>query len=267
MTIDQLRYVAEVMKCHSFNKASENLYVSQPAVSVAIRKLESELGEPLFIRNNNGVSPTPFGLELLPFIQNMISLYEQMPIQAYGKSAKKLLRISVANGGFRFFSRAVGQLYMSHKKDGVHLEFHDVTMEQSLSMVTNGTANIGGFAIWSFQKKEMESRLLRTGIHFVPLGSVPPSVSIGPQNPLWNRVEDWVTLDMIQNFPIIYSFKNSICLFACILAYLRVLNHVCSYRRAISSAFLTGSFLYSRILAVQSSKITAALVGPEFASG
>lgn len=208
MTIDQLRYVAEVMKCHSFNKASENLYVSQPAVSVAIRKLESELGEPLFIRNNNGVSPTPFGLELLPFIQNMISLYEQMPIQAYGKSAKKLLRISVANGGFRFFSRAVGQLYMSHKKDGVHLEFHDVTMEQSLSMVTNGTANIGGFAIWSFQKKEMESRLLRTGIQFVPLGSVPPSVSIGPQNPLWNRVEDWVTLDMIQNFPIIYSFSE-----------------------------------------------------------
>lgn len=208
MTIDQLRYVAEIVRCKSFNKASENLYISQPSLSVSIRKLEEELGEPLFIRNSNGVIPTPFGIELLPFIQDIVSLYEQMPLQVYGKASKNYLRISVANGGYRFFSELAGRLYMAHKEEGIHIEFHDVPPEESLSMVVAGTAQIGGFTIWSFQKKTIETRLNRMGIQFVSLGSCSPTVSIGPKNPLWGRKEDWVTLNMIQEFPIIYSFSE-----------------------------------------------------------
>lgn len=208
MTITQLRYVVEIVKCKSFNKASESLYISQPSLSIAIRKLEDELGEPLFIRSSNGVTLTPFGWELFPFIQDIINLYEQMPLQVYGKDAKNFLRLSVANGGYRYFSEVAGKLYMARKKDGIHIEFHDVTMEQSLSMVTNGTAHIGGFSIWSFQKKQIEIRLSRAGVQFVPLGTATPAVTVGPKNPLWERKEDWVTLDMIQGYPVIYSFSE-----------------------------------------------------------
>ena len=208
MTINQLRYVVEIVKCKSFNKASENLYISQPSLSIAIRKLEDELGEPLFIRSSNGVTLTPFGRELLPFIQNIVNLYEQMPLQVYGKSSKNFLRLSIANGGYRFFTEAAGNLYMDHKRDGIHIEFHDVTVEKSLSMVTNGTVQIGGFSIWSFQKKLMDMRLNRAGVLFVPLGVTGPTVTVGPKNPLWSRTEDWVTLDMVRNYPIIYSFSE-----------------------------------------------------------
>ena len=207
MTITQLLQVIEIVKCQSINKASENLYISQPSLSVSIRKLEEELGEPLFIRNSNGVTLTSFGVELLPFIQEIVKLYEQMPLQVYGKP-EKLLRISIANGGYRFFSEVAGRLYMAHKNDGIHIEFHDVTMEQSLSMVNDGSAHIGAFAIWSFQKKSMETRLSRLGVQFVPLGSTLPTVSIGPKNPLWTRQEDYVTFDMVKSFPIIYSFSE-----------------------------------------------------------
>jgi len=208
MTIEQLRYVSEIAKCRSFNRASENLYISQPSLSVSIRKLEKELGEPLFIRSNTGVIPTPFGHELLPFIQDIVNLYEQMPLQVYGKAEKNCARISVANGSFRFFSAAIGSLYMAHKEEGIHIELHDVPIEQSLAMVKAGAAQIGGFSIWSFQKELMESRLRRDGIQFVPLLTASPSVTVGPKNPLWTRAEDWVTIDMIRDFPIIYSFNE-----------------------------------------------------------
>lgn len=104
MTIAQLHQVLEIVKCKSFNKASENLYISQPSLSVSIRKLEEELREPLFIRNSNGVVPTSFCLELLPFIRDIVGLYEQMPLQVYGK-ARNYQRISISNGWLPLFLR------------------------------------------------------------------------------------------------------------------------------------------------------------------
>ena len=208
MTERDLIFVKTIADEGSISRAAHKLYISQPSLSVSIRKLEEELGEPLFVRNSNGIALTPFGIELLPFIQDIVSLYDQMPLQVYGKAAKNTLRISVANGGFRFFAEAIGKLYRVRKKDGIHIEFHDVPPEESLAMVIASTVQIGGFTIWSFQKESIETRLRRSGVRFVPLGLCCPAVSVGPKNPLWERKEDWVTQSMIQSFPIVYSFTE-----------------------------------------------------------
>ena len=46
---------------HSFSKAAEKLYISQPALSNAIKKVEKELGLQLFDRSSSPVRPTPAG--------------------------------------------------------------------------------------------------------------------------------------------------------------------------------------------------------------
>lgn len=209
MTINQLCYVVEIMKCKSFNKASERLYISQPALSISIRKLEMELGEALFIRSSAGIVPTAFCMELFPYIQKIVNLFEQMPLQVYGKDNKHRIRISVANGGFRYFSEIAGTLYIRHKTENIHIEFHDVSQEDSLLMVSQGLAQIGGYSIWSFQKESILKRLNSADICFVPIGTCPITVTLGPKNPLWYRTKNWVTIDMIQQYPIIYSFNES----------------------------------------------------------
>lgn len=65
MKINQLIYFAAVDKYGSFSKAAAALYVSQPSISVAIRELEEELGYPLILRGNKGVSFTLEGLRVL----------------------------------------------------------------------------------------------------------------------------------------------------------------------------------------------------------
>ena len=50
-----MNYVYEVYKERSFSKAAENLYISQPALSAMIKKVENKVGMPLFRRC------TPFG--------------------------------------------------------------------------------------------------------------------------------------------------------------------------------------------------------------
>ena len=61
MTLNELKFIVALAKARNFRKAAEACFVSQPALSFAVKKLEEELGVLLFERNRNEVSITPIG--------------------------------------------------------------------------------------------------------------------------------------------------------------------------------------------------------------
>ncbi|MCK5770679.1 hydrogen peroxide-inducible genes activator [Algiphilus sp.] len=61
MTLTELRYLVNLEKERHFGRAAERSFVSQPTLSVAIRKLEETLDVTLFERNRGEVRPTPVG--------------------------------------------------------------------------------------------------------------------------------------------------------------------------------------------------------------
>ena len=61
MTLTELRYIVAVARERHFGRAATACQVSQPSLSVAIRKLEEELGVKLFERRSNDVGLTPIG--------------------------------------------------------------------------------------------------------------------------------------------------------------------------------------------------------------
>jgi LysR family transcriptional regulator, hydrogen peroxide-inducible genes activator len=61
MTLAELRYIVAVARERNFRHAAEKAFVTQPALSIAIAKLEEELGAQLFERGRRGVSLTPVG--------------------------------------------------------------------------------------------------------------------------------------------------------------------------------------------------------------
>lgn len=65
MTLSELRFVVAVAKERNFRKASEKCFVSQPALSLAIKKLEEDLGVLIFERSRTDVSPTPIGEQII----------------------------------------------------------------------------------------------------------------------------------------------------------------------------------------------------------
>jgi DNA-binding transcriptional LysR family regulator len=62
----QLRAFLTIVRCGSLGLAAEALHVTQPALSRTVRKLEDQLGVPLFERRATGMELTPFGQALLP---------------------------------------------------------------------------------------------------------------------------------------------------------------------------------------------------------
>lgn len=84
MTLTELRYLVALSETGHFRKAAENCSVSQPTLSIAIKKLEDELGVNLFERARHRVSPTPVGERIvaqartvLQEASNLVRLAEQ----------------------------------------------------------------------------------------------------------------------------------------------------------------------------------------------
>ncbi|MFZ3172417.1 MAG: LysR family transcriptional regulator [Carboxydocellales bacterium] len=73
MDINQLRAFYHVSKCSNFSRASEELFISQPALSRQIASLETAVGMQLFYRNGRGVILTDAGRRLLPYAENVIA--------------------------------------------------------------------------------------------------------------------------------------------------------------------------------------------------
>ena len=74
MDINQLEVLVTVAQEQSFSRAAERLHRTQPAVSQAVKRLEEELGEPLFDRSSKDGTLTAAGRVLLVYAQQMINL-------------------------------------------------------------------------------------------------------------------------------------------------------------------------------------------------
>lgn len=71
MNSDQLKQFKAIAECGSITKASEKLYITQPALSMALSRLEEELARPLFLRDGRRLVITQDGEKLL-YYANMV---------------------------------------------------------------------------------------------------------------------------------------------------------------------------------------------------
>jgi len=85
MTLTELRYIVAVARLQHFGRAAEACFVSQPTLSVAVKKLEDELGVQLFERGPGEVSITPAGRRVVEQAQR--ALEEADKVKTLAKSA------------------------------------------------------------------------------------------------------------------------------------------------------------------------------------
>ncbi|MCB1723107.1 MAG: LysR family transcriptional regulator [Chromatiaceae bacterium] len=72
MTLNELRYIVAVAREKHFGHAAEACFISQPTLSVAVKKLEEELGVSLFERRKGEVSVTPIGEQIVARAQRVL---------------------------------------------------------------------------------------------------------------------------------------------------------------------------------------------------
>lgn len=72
MTLTELKYIVAVAREKHFGRAAEACFVAQPTLSVAIKKLEDELGVAIFERGGTEISVTPIGLQIVAQAEHVL---------------------------------------------------------------------------------------------------------------------------------------------------------------------------------------------------
>ena len=122
----------DVAKCGSISKASKTLYISQPAISKSIKKLEEELNVQLFHRGLNGVELTDKGERLLYFVEksfNNLIIAERDMIETENLQRGKLSIGMPSNiGSFFLFDKII--------------EFHKKFPNIEITIITGSTSKL-----------------------------------------------------------------------------------------------------------------------------
>jgi DNA-binding transcriptional LysR family regulator len=117
MNLTQLRFAKAAADERSFTRAAEICNVSQPTLSNAIRLLEDEVKGRIFLRTTRKVELTPFGEELLPYIEAVLHAQTELAshVDAYFNPSIKLVRIGFSPViDVKLLTQALEPYKMSH---------------------------------------------------------------------------------------------------------------------------------------------------------
>ena len=78
LMLKEMEYVYAVYQERSFSKAARKLYLSQPALSAAVRKAESEIHTPIFDRSTNPIRLTPAGEYYIDAVKRILDIRQEM---------------------------------------------------------------------------------------------------------------------------------------------------------------------------------------------
>lgn len=105
INLDLYKVFYHVVQTGSISKASQELFISQPAVSQSVRQLESKLGGQLFYRTPKGITLTPEGQVLYKYIEqgyNLIMLAETKFSETINLEAG-VIRIGASDMTLKYF--------------------------------------------------------------------------------------------------------------------------------------------------------------------
>ncbi|WP_434512522.1 LysR family transcriptional regulator [Desulfitobacterium sp. AusDCA] len=88
MKIEYLQYFIEVAQCHSINKASKNLHLTQPNLSKIMTAIELYFATVLFVRSNHGITLTEHGKQVLKWTEKVIN-EQKLMCQTFANDNKK----------------------------------------------------------------------------------------------------------------------------------------------------------------------------------
>lgn len=86
MTLNELKYIVAVARERHFGRAAQSCFVSQSALSVAVKKLEDQLGVVLFERAPGRIMPTPVGIQIVAQAQRVLEAAREVKRIAQGNA-------------------------------------------------------------------------------------------------------------------------------------------------------------------------------------
>lgn len=199
MTLQQLHYVLVIAEAGSLNRAAEQLYLSQPSLTSAVRELEKELGIVLFNRSGRGVTPTQDGAEFLLYARQLYHQYESlMDKYSGGKNIKRKFGVSTQH--YSFAVKAFVELVKRFDTSQYEFAIRETKTRDVISDVATLKSEIGILYLSDFNRAVLMKLLRANRLEFHHLIDCRAYVYLWTGHPLAGKAS--VTFDNCANIPV-----------------------------------------------------------------
>ncbi|MBD1558520.1 HTH-type transcriptional activator IlvY [Vibrio sp. S9_S30] len=191
MNIKNLQYFVHLCDSRSFSKTSSAMHISPSALSRQIQKLEDEIEQTLFLRDNRSVDVTPAGKKLLPVALQMIGEWNQFRSSISEESdslAGELRLFCSVTASYSHLPDLLSDFRVQYPNIELKLSTGDPA--QAIDKVLNDEADI---AI-SAKPDQLPSRLMFETICDIPLSVIAPSgissfaSQLNRESPDWSKI-------------------------------------------------------------------------------
>ena len=206
MTLQQLRYVIEIVNCGSMNAAAEKLFVTQPSLSNAVKELEKELGIEIFLRSSRGISLSAEGAEFLGYARQVVEQAELLEQRYTDKKPSRRL-FSVSTQHYAFSVNAFVNLIREYNQNEYEFTLRETQTHDIIEDVKNLRSEIGVLYLNDFNEKVLLKILRESNLGFHPLFEAKPHVFVSNAHPLSGRAS--VRLEDLTPYPCL-SFEQGV---------------------------------------------------------
>jgi DNA-binding transcriptional LysR family regulator len=175
MELRQLEYFVAVVRHGQFTRAAEELWITQPALSQQVRRLESELGVALLRRTPRGVLPTPAGEELLARAETVLAEVAQArsAMDRHAGATRGRVRVAATAADAPRLPAALAAFHAAHP--GLQVAMRHASAAEVVALARSGAVDVAVAAIGAAAP---------AGVEVEPLADEPMRAIVAPDDPL-----------------------------------------------------------------------------------
>lgn len=204
MTFTQLHYLITIAETKSLNKAAEQLYVSQPSLTSAVKELEKELGITLFHRSGRGVTLTNDGTEFLLYAKQIYGQYETV-LEKYGEGGNIKKKFGVSTQHYSFAVKAFVDMAKEFDMSQYEFAIRETKTAEVIRDVSTLKSEVGILYLCDFNKKAIEKLLKSASLEFHHLIECQAYVYLWKGHPLANQPS--IRFEELKSYPCL-SFEQ-----------------------------------------------------------
>ncbi len=208
MKLHQLRAMVSICESGSIQEASRLLHISQPALSKGIKELEAELGVPLLIRSNRGITATEYGERLVRrarlILEEVRRAREEIETLKGVMDGKLSIGVSPVTPGAQFIS-SLNRYRKRYPK--VHIQIHELRPSKLMEGLREGLLDM---ALTSLPPARGTD-----GFHWVELYEQPTVLAVRKGHPqagatslVQLRELDWLLQDSLEQSTVGTMFED-----------------------------------------------------------
>jgi DNA-binding transcriptional LysR family regulator len=184
VNIQHLRYAVEVERTGSITEAAENLYITQPSLSKAIREFESNCGVTIFERTPRGVIPTAKGRSLLEHARLILKQVAEIESLARDDEPdKQTFSISIPRGSYIAEGVARFAATLDFEKP-LSIKIRETNSVQTIDLIADGRFNMGIIRYPVAEEPFFMDYVKRKGMKTEPIWEFEYVVLASSQSPL-----------------------------------------------------------------------------------